>query len=521
MERTLAGKAKEITLSLHSYVAASKSAWAKLENSKDAKLFVEQYKQIQATETREDSDQSDHDQFKFDGTPKKTATPPKRKQKSPSARKQSKLASTPSTDSDECLESDVDMFGQTSPESEDVIAPTPKKAKAFKMSKDKKQHAFRGHRSSTSSEEEEAKSKPPKKRKKITGSCSKTSTSSSDFRTEVSLMREKHPDLQGVEEDKALTKKGTWRKQVVPAVTGLTLSGVNSSKGVHMTVATLSPRCYKLAEGIMDKWESGVYKHQSSLTVTQYLFYHLNGLKEEQDVYNVLQKFHNGDIESKREFDIAINEIKEERKKGSSSCTCREMETRKAQLQQDVDTMKEKKASLEQEVREMERRQKKIKDTLDDMEIRKEQLQVELDKMYRKKTSIQRELKMMETEKNLQEDVANSSLGENGGELSNWEGKEIKPGQLVAVCFSAPRRFHVGKVLKSDIEKQEVQVQFYKPARKNLLVNFGAPELVTPKFVLDTSVDLSKDGVTLLPPSKSEEERLKEKAKRFWSAESK
>ncbi|KAI8488911.1 hypothetical protein Bbelb_334290 [Branchiostoma belcheri] len=133
--------------------------------------------------------------------------------------------------------------------------------------------------------------------------------------------------------------------------------------------------------------------------------------------------------------------------------------------------------------------------------------------MYRKKTSIQRELKMMETEKNLQEDVANSSLGENGGELSNWEGKEIKPGQLVAVCFSAPRRFHVGKVLKSDIEEQEVQVQFYKPARKNLLVNFGAPEWVTP--------NLSKDGVTLLPPSKSEEERLKEKAKRFWSAESK
>ncbi|KAI8487310.1 hypothetical protein Bbelb_351080 [Branchiostoma belcheri] len=68
--------------------------------------------------------------------------------------------------------------------------------------------------------------------------------------------------------------------------------------------------------------------------------------------------------------------------------------------------------------------------------------------------------------------------------------------------FCAPRRFHVGKVLKSDIEEQEVQVQFYKPARKNLLVNFGAPEWVTPKFVLDTSVDLSKDGVTLLPPSK-------------------
>ncbi|KAI8517562.1 hypothetical protein Bbelb_035790 [Branchiostoma belcheri] len=112
-------------------------------------------------------------------------------------------------------------------------------------------------------------------------------------------------------------------------------------------------------------------------------------------------------------------------------------------------------------------------------------------------------------------------LGGRPVSLSNWEGKEIKPGQLVAVCFSAPRRFHVGKVLKSDIEEQEVQVQFYKPERKNLLVNFGAPEWVTPKFVLDTSVDLSKDGVTLLPPSKSEEERLKEKAKRFWSAESK
>ncbi|CAH1264049.1 Hypp2823 [Branchiostoma lanceolatum] len=60
--------------------------------------------------------------------------------------------------------------------------------------------------------------------------------------------------------------------------------------------------------------------------------------------------------------------------------------------------------------------------------------------------------------------------------VSNWEGKEVTPGQLVAATYNALRCFFIGTVLHV---KEDETVQFYKPSRETL-TNLGEPEGVTP-----------------------------------------
>ncbi|XP_035687698.1 E3 ubiquitin-protein ligase BRE1A-like [Branchiostoma floridae] len=106
--------------------------------------------------------------------------------------------------------------------------------------------------------------------------------------------------------------------------------------------------------------------------------------------------------------------------------------------------------------------------------------------------------------------------------VSNWEGGELKAGQLVAVVYSEPQRcFYVGKVLalqtrEDEGEEEEVKIQFFKPAKK-FMVKEGQPEWVHKKFVLDTNVHISTAGHKLLPLTKSEQLRLKKKEEEYWS----
>ncbi|KAI8516397.1 ATP binding [Branchiostoma belcheri] len=237
---------------------------------------------------------------------------------------------------------------------------------------------------------------------------------------------------------------------------------INSTRGVHLTVATLSKRCYRMAVGVMNKWAKGTYQRQPTTAVTQTLFYCLVGLKDEQDVFNVLQEFHNGSLKSKKEFDKKVNGIKK---------TAAEAENQR--LSGEIDNLKK-----------------------------------ELDKSKKDLDKYQKDKEPHE---------ATEPAPKSRKTLHNWEGKTITMGKMVAVVYSSPRQVYYGRV--ADIAEREgeqvVMVDFFKKARKSLVAN-GERQPVPPTFILDTDVQVVKNGETL-SLSQGEDGRLKKKETQFWA----
>ncbi|XP_078678520.1 uncharacterized protein LOC144914497 [Branchiostoma floridae x Branchiostoma belcheri] len=397
-----------------------------------------------------------------------------------------------------------------------------------------------------------------------------------EFEKTVGKMRSLHPEVNTVDDSKMLDKNaGGWRTAVA-ALLGTALHKVSSNMATYVTVATLSPRCYQEALDIMSKWSSGECRGQGkSLKVTQTIFKELNGMGKEleDDIYSLLHRLNHGEIE-KEEFDTEakakkkncasrskskpskevtdgeVQELKKEKEKTEGEL--RDLKKEKERTEEELSDLRKEKEKIEEDVRELKKEKEKTEQELSDLKKEKEKaegkddqkivasLRAEIASVQAEKRELEKKVEdLLEENKKLKvllesklESTAEANLKRRPSEeeqpvskrsktVSNWEGKAIEPGQLVAVAFSAPRRFHIGKVLEVDIEKQySVHVQFYKPARK-ILENYGEPEWTKPQFVLDTSVDVPKDGVTLLPVSKSEQGRLKEKAKQFWSVESK
>ncbi|KAI8490179.1 ATP binding [Branchiostoma belcheri] len=348
---------------------------------------------------------------------------------------------------------------------------------------------------------------------------------------------------------------GGWRTAVA-ALLGTALHKVSSNMATYVTVATLSPRCYQEALDIMSKWSSGECRGQGkSLKVTQTIFKELNGMGKEleDDIYSLLHRLNHGEIE-KEEFDTEAKakKVRTEEGEGEDRRGVEGFEEGEGKDRRGVERSEEGEGEDREDVRELKKEKEKTEQELSDLKKEKEKaegkddqkivasLRAEIASVQAEKRELEKKVEdLLEENKKLKvllesklESTAEANLKRRPSEeeqpvskrsktVSNWEGKAIEPGQLVAVAFSAPRRFHIGKVLEVDIEKQySVHVQFYKPARK-ILENYGEPEWTKPQFVLDTSVDVPKDGVTLLPVSKSEQGRLKEKAKQFWSVESK
>ncbi|KAI8515611.1 ATP binding [Branchiostoma belcheri] len=327
------------------------------------------------------------------------------------------------------------------------------------------------------------------------------------------------------------------------------LHKVSSNMATYVTVATLSPRCYQEALDIMSKWSSGECRGQGkSLKVTQTIFKELNGMGKEleDDIYSLLHRLNHGEIE-KEEFDTEakakkkncasrskskpskevtdgeVQELKKEKEKTEGEL--RDLKKEKERTEEELSDLRKEKEKIEEDVRELKKEKEKTEQELSDLKKEKEKaegkddqkivasLRAEIASVQAEKRELEKKVEdLLEENKKLKvllesklESTAEANLKRRPSEeeqpvskrsktVSNWEGKAIEPGQLVAVAFSAPRRFHIGKVLEVDIEKQySVHVQFYKPARK-ILENYGEPEWTKPQFVLDTSVDVPKTG---------------------------
>ncbi|KAI8481972.1 ATP binding [Branchiostoma belcheri] len=367
---------------------------------------------------------------------------------------------------------------------------------------------------------------------------------------------------------------GGWRTAVA-ALLGTALHKVSSNMATYVTVATLSPRCYQEALDIMSKWSSGECRGQGkSLKVTQTIFKELNGMGKEleDDIYSLLHRLNHGEIE-KEEFDTEAKAKKKNCASRSKSKPSKEV------TDGEVQELKKEKEKTEGELRDLKKEKERTEEELSDL--RKEKEKAEQNRSERSEEGEGEGRRQNESKRPVQkgEWVAVWYEGKKNAPHGIWfPGKVLKDDQKIVASLRAEiasvqaekrelekkvedlleenkklkvllesklestaeanlkrrpseeeqpvsKRMHPavstsGKVLEVDIEKYSVHVQFYKPARK-ILENYGEPEWTKPQFVLDTSVDVPKDGVTLLPVSKSEQAELKEKAKQFWSVESK
>ncbi|CAH1271072.1 Hypp4552 [Branchiostoma lanceolatum] len=306
---------------LEDYVASKDSVWENLEGIKDAEQFARSYQVMQQRETQESADSSpgeeedDSGPYDFQETPKSNKGPSKQSHNPKALEDKAphpKYKTTSKGGSGRKPEWTPDKKKQ---KRKAHVNTPPSKKKILKR-------PYPGtNRSSSDSEEDGELAKDRQKCLKKTktqkskGKTPQNSKSSYPFRHEVSLMRAEHPELEGAREDQPLNKKDTWwRHELVPSVTSLINSEINSQRQAQLTVSTMSKRCYSLAEGIMDKWEAGVYQGQPSTEVKQTLFFCLNGLNKEQMVFDLLQKFHDGQFKHWKEFELAANAIKLEAK---------------------------------------------------------------------------------------------------------------------------------------------------------------------------------------------------------------
>ncbi|KAI8490630.1 hypothetical protein Bbelb_318980 [Branchiostoma belcheri] len=270
-----------------------------------------------------------------------------------------------------------------------------------------------------------------------------------------------------------------------------TARAINSTRGVHLTVATLSKRCYRMAVGVMNKWAKGTYHRQPTTAVTQTLFYCLVGLEDEQDVFNVLQEFHNGSLKSKKEFDQKVNGIKLSEQGGDA---CQLLRAEKQRLCETVRNLTEEKTAAEAENQRLYCESFQPGPTgIEPRLLKPRNGQGEDAEKQRLCESDRREDSSRGRKSEAEPHEATEPAPKSSKTLHNWEGKTITMGKMVAVVYSSPRQVYYGRV--ADIAEREgeqvVMVGFFKKARKSLVAN-GERQPVPPTFILDTDVQVVK-----------------------------
>ncbi|KAI8489925.1 ATP binding [Branchiostoma belcheri] len=334
----------KIVVMLADYIAPSNDAvWFTLENhTKNRDAFIEEFHKIQKRlRESEESLEVEDDVMK------------RNKDKSGKDEYDFNPSDPPESDKDDAREDEKDSMEDEEEEEDPKIVedegaigwqrskrprPTYQRGKGRKTKQDHKNESL-----SDSSVEEEPVVKKSRSGKKVQLKGS--------FEDDVHQMRRLHPDKDKVDETTLLNKNAFGWRNAIARLKGESLRTISSNMPTHITVATLSPRCYQEAKGIMHKWSSGMCLGQGrSAVATQSIFRSLNGLHNERQIFDLLKKFHSGKI-NREKFEA---EAKVNKKNNTNNCTAfqeernerLQMEGKKKQLAEEIASMEARKTRL-------------------------------------------------------------------------------------------------------------------------------------------------------------------------------
>ncbi|XP_078334054.1 uncharacterized protein LOC144625746 [Crassostrea virginica] len=125
------------------------------------------------------------------------------------------------------------------------------------------------------------------------------------------LIRQLHPDLSALGNEEMLDSSNKhWRRKAEREL-NFTEGHFGGTFKEHLSVASLSPRCYTLAVDIMEMYGKWELKRQTNNKVNRMLFAQLPGVRNEDTIYRYLREFRQGKL-SKAEFNEELKTYKRE-----------------------------------------------------------------------------------------------------------------------------------------------------------------------------------------------------------------
>eukprot|EP00058_Branchiostoma_floridae_P009972 XP_002595460.1 hypothetical protein BRAFLDRAFT_69293 [Branchiostoma floridae] len=285
----------KIKVKLGDYFSPAASPWAKLEDFHDPAAFIANF-----NEMRESIERDEDDEDSMGEGAKAT---------NEESQVHSKGMEDFSVDGEHMAkgaegESEGTMEGEDDT-SDDEFDPKKPKLPSQKVTRKKPKHQETDpetedeiHGDDGDQEEEVDQRKKKKKTKGSKGRKEKRQIEKCDFREAVEKMRQIHPDVDKVENNMPLNKNALGWRSAVADQQNSTLLNVSSLMATHVAVATLSPRCYQEAQGIMTLWSAGQCRGQGkSRNVKQTIFRELKGQHREEDLFDLLRQLRRGQID--------------------------------------------------------------------------------------------------------------------------------------------------------------------------------------------------------------------------------
>ncbi|XP_078574038.1 uncharacterized protein LOC144860601 [Branchiostoma floridae x Branchiostoma japonicum] len=369
----------KIKVKLGDYFSPAASPWAKLEDFHDPAAFIANFNEMRESIER---DEDDEDSMGEGG-----------KATNEESQVHSKGMEDFSVDGEHMAkgaegESEGTMEGEDDT-SDDEFDPKKPKLPSQKVTRKKPKHQETDpetedeiHGDDGDQEEEVDQRKKKKKTKGSKGRKEKRQIEKCDFREAVEKMRQIHPDVDKVENNMPLNKNALGWRSAVADQQNSTLLNVSSLMATHVAVATLSPRCYQEAQGVMSLWSAGQCRGQGkSRNVKQTIFRELKGQHREEDLFDLLRQLRRGQIDWDDFETRAKAHKKRNRSTSATSATSAEAQKKALQLQEEVAILQHQKHQLMDEIEKMKREKNEIQDELVDLQKQKQQEQESRDQL--------------------------------------------------------------------------------------------------------------------------------------------
>ncbi|XP_035659094.1 ABC transporter F family member 4-like [Branchiostoma floridae] len=499
----------KLLVKLEDYLAPPNTEWVQLEKARDALSFIETYQRIRK-ELSKSNDDDEEEESEEDMYAYKSDSPGTSPSKKGADMEEEEEAGEDMKEDGDGVGDDGDGIGEDGDdegdeveaggavgrgvlEDEDEGAPSPKKPRY--VSKKGKKSALESGDDGDDNDDETEERPMERGNKKTKGKKGGREEPKQEFEKTVEKMRRLHPEVNTANDSQMLNKNaGGWRKAVAAQLKlKKGVREVSSNMATHVTVATMSPRCYQEALDIMSKWTSGQCQGQGrSLKPSQTIFKPLNGLSEEEEVFSLLSALRSGAMD-KDTFEAQAKAKKKTTTKSQAgrketARDVRELNKEKEKTKQEVNELNKEKEKTKQEVNELNKEKEKTKQEVNELKKKKETTESDVN-------GLKNELKKMKKE--MQGEVTGTcKLQKDQTALAGSSEPPVLLDTWVGVWYNgegptAPGVWYPGKV-ENVLSGGRLKVKFIHPAPSSMAdceYNYVTPDtkdekIVRPVFVI-------------------------------------